>query len=189
MSCNGGNWAFVGGQVRRELRSAWKEALFQILTRCPYATGHFSRSGSGPPPAIRAGAGSSRAGGPCRSHWGGEGSSPTSARATAGPPGALSGPGNCGGAPIAIRGRELSCPFAPSGLKMPGAKTPRAATTISRCGSTGHGAATGSGVTMSSMISLSRSVTTARRASRAAAARYSCIWRGRILRRRLGAFR
>ena len=49
---------------------------------------------------------------------------------------APSGPGNCGGAPTATRGRVRSCRFAPSGLKTPGAKTRRAGTTINPCGST-----------------------------------------------------
>jgi hypothetical protein len=45
---------------------------------------------------------------------------------------ASSGPGSCGGAPTAIRGRVLSCRFAPSGPTTPGAKILRAAITISR---------------------------------------------------------
>src|SRR5258707_5295953 len=89
---------------------------------------------------------------------------------------APSGPGNCGGAPTAIRGRVPSCRFAPSGPTTPGAKIRRAAITISRCGAIAARAATGSSATIISTILSSRSIITARRASPGAAARYSCIW-------------
>ncbi len=57
---------------------------------------------------------------------------------------------------------------------------PTAATTTGRSGWIAITAATGSGATTTSMISSSRSITTPLHASPAAAARYSCIWRGRI---------
>ena len=71
---------------------------------------------------------------PYRWRLGAAESGPTSAKATAGPPRARSGRGNCGGAPTAIPGRAPFCRFAPSGRKTPGAKIRPAATTISRCG-------------------------------------------------------
>ena len=52
-----------------------------------------------------------------------------------GTPRAPFGPGNCGGAPTATRGRAHSCPSAPSGPKTPGAKIRKAAITTSRYGS------------------------------------------------------
>ena len=81
------------------------------------------------------------------------------------------------------------CRFARSGPRTPGAKTHRAGITTGRCGWIAHRAATGSGATTISMISLSRSITTAPRASPAAAAPYSCIWRAGISRRRRDASR
>ena len=78
----------------------------------------------------------------------------------AAPQGASSGPGSCGGAPTAIRGRVRSCRFAPSGPKTPGAKILRAAITISRCGGIGITAVTGSSATTTSTISSSKSITT-----------------------------
>ena len=94
-----------------------------------------------------------------------------------------------GDAPTAIRGHLLFYRFAPFGPKMPGAKTPQAGITTGRYDWTTPAAATGSGATTSSTISLSRSITTTCRVSRAAAARYSCIWRAAISGRRPAAYR
>ncbi len=121
-----------------------KYKLFQVLIRQHRVIGRCRRSGFAPPPAIRAAAGSRPAGGPCRWHSGAAASRPTSARAMAAPRRARSGRGDCGGAPTAIRGRGPSCRFGRSGPKTPGARTPQAAITTSRCGWNATTAATGS---------------------------------------------
>ena len=60
---------------------------------------------------------------------------PTSAKATAGRPGASSARGNCGGAPTAIRGPGHSCQPVRSVPKTPGAKTRTTVIITSRSGS------------------------------------------------------
>src|ERR1700723_3008067 len=94
--------------------------------------GRWRRSGSGLRPVTPAGAGSPPVYTPSLSPWGGVESSPTSARATAGPQGGFSGHGNFGGAPTVVRDRTPFYRFAPSAPRTPGVKTRSAAITIGR---------------------------------------------------------
>jgi len=188
MSCNAAKPNF---HLRHpgDSRTVWIIPVFQLLTEQNNVIRPWPQFGSAPRLAIQAEAGSPLEDKPSRSRLGGGESLPTNVRATAGPRKVLSGHGDCGGAPIGIHGRELSCRPAPSGRKTPGARTLTAATTTGRYGSTAITMAIGSSATTTCTISLSRSITTPRHASPAAAARYSCIWRAKIFLQPPGVFR
>ena len=85
-----------------------------MLTEQAAVIGRCRRSGSVPPPGIAAGAGSRPGPKPSRLRSGAAASSPTSAKATAGPPWARSGRVKCGGVPTVTSGRARSCRCAPS---------------------------------------------------------------------------
>src|ERR1700724_4284074 len=95
MSCNAAISGF-GVRLSGDSRVVWIIPVFQLLTEQNNVIGRCPRSGFTLPPAIRAGAGLRLAGKRSRAPWGAGGASPTNARATAAPPKAPFGHGDCG---------------------------------------------------------------------------------------------